>query len=47
MSLHHIQVGRKDEVEALIRDLDQVKAGSATCRFVIGRFGSGKTFFLA
>ena len=46
IGLHHIQVGRKDEVEALIRDLDQIAAGAATCRFVIGRYGSGKTFFL-
>lgn len=47
IGLHHIQVGRIEEVEALIRDLDQVAEGAATCRFVIGQYGSGKTFFLS
>jgi hypothetical protein len=46
IGLHHIQVGRNDEVQALVRDLDQIADGGAACRFVIGRFGSGKTFFL-
>ncbi len=46
IGLHHIQVGRNDEVQALVRDLDQIAAGGAACRFIIGRFGSGKTFFL-
>ena len=46
IGLHHIQVGRNDEVQALVRDLEHVAAGGATCRFIVGRFGSGKTFFL-
>lgn len=46
IGLQHIQVGRKDEVEAVIRDLQIVEQGSSTIRFIIGRFGSGKTFFL-
>ncbi|ADG66914.1 conserved hypothetical protein [Planctopirus limnophila DSM 3776] len=46
IGLHHIQVGRNDEVQALVRDLEQVGQGGAACRFIIGRFGSGKTFFL-
>lgn len=46
VGLHHIQVGRNDEVQALVRDMDHVSQGGATCRFIIGRFGSGKTFFL-
>ncbi len=44
--LHHIQVGRNEEVQALVRDLDHIADGGAACRFIIGRFGSGKTFFL-
>jgi len=46
IGLHWIQVGRFDEVAALIHDLDLVQQGGASVRFVIGRYGSGKTFFL-
>ena len=46
IGLHHIQVGRRDEVQAMIHDLNLVEEGSSTVRFIIGRFGSGKTFFL-
>jgi len=43
---HHVQVGRADEVEALMRDLERVADGGSAIRFVIGEYGSGKTFFL-
>jgi hypothetical protein len=46
IGLQHIQVGRKDEVAALLQDLERIEQGSAAVRFVIGRFGAGKTFFL-
>ncbi len=46
IGLHHIQVGRKDEVEALLRDLQIVEDGGAAVRIIVGRYGSGKTFFL-
>lgn len=46
IGLQHIQVGRKDEVLALLTDLERVKQGGASVRFVIGRFGAGKSFFL-
>lgn len=42
----HIQVGRAEEVKALIADLDRIAGGGSGIRFVIGEFGSGKTFFL-
>ena len=42
----HIQVGRADEVQALIRDLDRIGDGGTSFRLVIGAYGSGKTFFL-
>ncbi|GHH59646.1 ATP-binding protein [Lentzea cavernae] len=42
----HVQVGRAREVESLLRDLDSVADGGSTARFVIGEYGSGKTFFL-
>ncbi|HEY4238643.1 MAG TPA: ATP-binding protein [Kofleriaceae bacterium] len=46
VGLQHIQVGRKAEVQAILRDLEQVADGGSAVRFVIGRFGSGKSFFL-
>lgn len=46
IGLPHIQVGRLAEVEALVNDLKLVEENGAAVRFVIGRFGSGKTFFL-
>jgi hypothetical protein len=42
----HIQVGRIGEIKALVRDLDRIASGGAAVRFVIGEYGSGKTFFL-
>lgn len=42
----HIQVGRADEVRALLQDLDRVADGGSAMRFIIGEYGSGKTFFL-
>lgn len=46
LGLRHIQVGRIREIEELVRDLDRSCDGGATIRFVIGEYGSGKTFFL-
>lgn len=42
----HIQVGRVEEVKAILRDLDRVTDGGSTIRFIIGEYGAGKTFFL-
>jgi hypothetical protein len=42
----HIQVGRAAEVRAVLHDVDRIADGGAGCRFVIGEYGSGKTFFL-
>ena len=46
IGLHHIQVGRLNEVDALVGDLKLVEQCGASVRFIVGRFGSGKTFFL-
>ncbi len=42
----HIQVGRASEVRALLGDLDRIVDGGSSIRFIIGEYGSGKTFFL-
>src|SRR5258708_6961802 len=42
----HIQVGRATEVRAVLHDVDRIADGGAGCRFIIGEYGSGKTFFL-
>lgn len=46
IGLQYIQVDRKDEVAAILNDLDRIRQGSAAVRFIIGRYGSGKSFFL-
>ena len=46
VGLQHIQVGRLAEVSAILKDLEHVADGGASVRFVIGRFGAGKSFFL-
>lgn len=46
LGLHLIQVGRKLEVEAILTDLDRIEQGGSAFRIVVGRFGSGKSFFL-
>ena len=45
IGLQHIQVGRLEEVKAVIADLERIADDAAAVRFVIGRFGSGKSFF--
>lgn len=42
----HVQVGRANEVKALLTDIDRIADGGSGVRFVIGEYGSGKTFFL-
>ena len=44
--VHHIQVGRSEEVEALVDDLERIADGGSAVRFIIGEYGSGKTFLL-
>jgi P-loop Domain of unknown function (DUF2791) len=44
--LEHIQVGLGAEVETLIADIRNVKDGGTAVRFVMGDYGSGKSFFL-
>ena len=46
LGLRHIQVGRAREVAEMVRDVERIAEGGAAIRFVIGEYGSGKTFFL-
>ncbi|MFO1459466.1 MAG: ATP-binding protein [Verrucomicrobiota bacterium] len=46
LGLHLIQVGRKAEVSAILADLDRISGAGSAFRVVVGRFGSGKSFFL-
>jgi P-loop Domain of unknown function (DUF2791) len=46
VGLRHLQVGRKDEVAAVLDDLRRIEEGGASIRLIIGRFGAGKSFFL-
>lgn len=46
IGLEFIQVGRKDEINAIISDLGRISNNGAAIRFIIGRYGSGKSFFL-
>ncbi|MFB3917470.1 MAG: ATP-binding protein [Terriglobales bacterium] len=46
VGLEYVAVGRKIEIAALLQDLENIGEGGAAFRFVIGRFGSGKTFLL-
>lgn len=46
IGLPYITVGRKAEIEALLRDVDIISEGGASFRFIVGRYGSGKSFLL-
>ena len=42
----YIAIGRQEEINALLDNLDTVADGGAFCRFLIGRYGSGKSFLI-
>ena len=46
VGLPYITVGREAEIAALLRDLEIVADGGASFRFVVGKYGSGKSFLL-
>lgn len=46
IGLPYVTVGRKNEIEALLRDVDIISEGGASFRFITGRYGSGKSFLL-
>jgi len=46
IGLPYIAVGRKNEIEALLHDVDIIAEGGASFRFIVGKYGSGKSFLL-
>lgn len=46
IGLPYITVGRKNEIQALLHDVDIISDGGASFRFIVGRYGSGKSFLL-
>ena len=46
IGLPYITVGRKSEIEALLHDVEIISEGGASFRFIVGRYGSGKSFLL-
>ena len=46
IGLPYITVGRKHEIEALLQDVEIISEGGASFRFIVGRYGSGKSFLL-
>ncbi len=42
----YIAIGRQDEIGALLSDLEAIDAGGTSMRFIIGRYGSGKSFLM-
>ncbi len=46
IGVQHITVGRSEEINAFISALEDVKNGHSLVKFIIGDFGSGKSFML-
>ena len=46
VGLPYIAVGRKNEIAALLRDVEIIQEGGASFRFIVGKYGSGKSFLL-
>ena len=46
IGLPYITVGRKNEIQALLHDVEIISDGGASFRFIVGRYGSGKSFLL-
>lgn len=46
MGAPYIAIGRDEEVSAILSDLENVSDGGAGMRFIIGKYGSGKSFLM-
>lgn len=46
IGLQYVTVGRSQEIDALLRDVEIIADGGASFRFIVGKYGSGKSFLL-
>lgn len=46
VGLEYVTVGRAREIAAILRDIGIIEEGGATFRFIVGKYGSGKSFLL-
>jgi len=46
VGLQYVTVGRTQEIDALLRDVEIISDGGAAFRFIMGKYGSGKSFLL-
>ena len=46
IGLEYITVGRKNEVNAILNDINNIEGEGASFRFIVGKYGSGKSFLL-
>lgn len=46
VGLEYITVGRTLEIAAILHDIEMIEDGSASFRFIVGKYGSGKSFLL-
>lgn len=46
IGLPYITVGRETEINALLHDVEIIADGGAAFRFIVGKYGSGKSFLL-
>ena len=46
IGLQYVTVGRSQEINALLRDVEIIADGGASFRFIVGKYGSGKSFLL-
>lgn len=46
VGLEYITVGRTQEIASILHDIQLIEEGSASFRFIVGKYGSGKSFLL-
>ena len=46
VGLEYITVGREQEINALLHDIEIIADGGAAFRFIVGKYGSGKSFLM-
>ena len=46
VGLEYVTVGRAQEIAAILHDIDMISDGGASFRFIVGKYGSGKSFLL-